>query len=244
MEKWVRGRGGVAQTQLLLTDGQHSLLLQLCRVTGAPLHHVVHGAGVEPAREDGGGGGRVARGSLLPLGAAFAHGALNSLPAHGRLEGGWEEEGGGEEGGGVKCEAAAAGSHQRVPTFLQRLWCHLAEGEAQRLHRAAAAQAVAAVRAAAGVHCAWRIAAQSAGWRRDMARGLERVVGMRLAGGGNEVLQQAAAVRAQQAQVLDERARPLPLVEGSPNRPGEEGARPRVGEWREREALFEVFGVA
>ena len=53
---------------------------------------------------------------------------------------------------------------------------------------------------------------------------MERLVGMRLAGGGNEVLQQAAAVRAQQAQELDERAGPLPLVEGSANRPGEEGA--------------------
>jgi hypothetical protein len=71
---------------------------------------------------------------------------------------------------------------------------HLAEGEAQRLHGAATAQAVAAVRAAAGVHRGRRIAAQSAGRRREMARGLERLVSVRLDDGADEVLQKAAVV--------------------------------------------------
>ena len=129
-----------AHSKFVVADGRNVLLLQLGRVIGAPKGHCIHGSRVEPAVKRFGRSISALRGVVSDL----AQGADDRLPAEGGLGGGVSS--------GRRCGVIGSSGYglERV------LHAHLVEGEAQRLHSTAAAQAVSAVCPAAGMDSSGR----------------------------------------------------------------------------------------
>ena len=190
-ENWLCMQKEAAHSKFVVADGRNVLLLQLGRVIGAPKGHCIHGSGVEPAVKHFGRSISVLQGVVSRRTRRvgdLAQGAGDRLPAEGGLGGGVSSD--------RRCDVIGSSGHG-----LERIiHAHLVEGEPQRLHSTAAAQAVSAVCPAAGMDSSSSVETQGAGGRgRLIAReGLARV------GSGHDMLHHAAIVTAQQPQEFDQ----------------------------------------